>query len=34
MIPGAKLVEFKGMGHAPQMEEPAAFNKALVEALQ
>ncbi|WP_122413614.1 alpha/beta fold hydrolase [Pseudomonas viridiflava] len=34
MIPGAKLVEFKDMGHAPQMEEPAAFNKALVEALQ
>ncbi|MCD5995463.1 alpha/beta hydrolase [Pseudomonas sp. CDFA 602] len=34
MIPGAKLVEFKGMGHAPQMEDPTGFNKALVSALQ
>ncbi|MDF2642418.1 MAG: alpha/beta hydrolase [Pseudomonas sp.] len=34
MIPGAQLVEFKGMGHAPQMEDPAGFNKALVTALQ
>ncbi len=34
MIPGARLVEFKGMGHAPQMEDPAGFNKALVEALE
>ena len=33
MIPGAKLVEFPGMGHAPQMEDPAGFNKALVSGL-
>ncbi|MFJ4143806.1 alpha/beta fold hydrolase [Pseudomonas sp. NPDC089734] len=33
MIPGARLVEFKGMGHAPQMEDPAGFNKALVSGL-
>lgn len=33
VIPGAKLVEFPGMGHAPQMEEPAQFNKALLENL-
>jgi pimeloyl-ACP methyl ester carboxylesterase len=33
MIPGAQLVEFKGMGHAPQMEDPAGFNKALVKGL-
>jgi pimeloyl-ACP methyl ester carboxylesterase len=32
-IPGARLVEFKGMGHAPQMEEPAAFHRALLEEL-
>ena len=33
MIPGAKLVEFPGMGHAPQMEDPAGFNKALISGL-
>jgi pimeloyl-ACP methyl ester carboxylesterase len=33
MIPGAQLVEFKGMGHAPQMEDPVGFNKALVKDL-
>ena len=33
MIPGAKLLEFPGMGHAPQMEEPAQFNKALIADL-
>ncbi|MFJ7882858.1 alpha/beta fold hydrolase [Pseudomonas sp. NPDC096917] len=32
-IPGAKLVEFAGMGHAPQMEDPAAFNRVLIEQL-
>jgi pimeloyl-ACP methyl ester carboxylesterase len=32
-IPGARLVEFKGMGHAPQMEDPAAFHRALLEEL-
>ncbi|NVM75721.1 pimeloyl-ACP methyl ester carboxylesterase [Duganella sp. SG902] len=32
-IPQARLVEFKGMGHAPQMEDPAAFHRALLEEL-
>ncbi|MFJ2446018.1 alpha/beta fold hydrolase [Pseudomonas sp. NPDC087626] len=29
-IPGAELIEFPGLGHAPQMEEPAEFNHALI----
>ena len=33
-IPGAHLVEFPGMGHAPQMEDPEAFHKALLQALE
>ncbi|MGO2452040.1 alpha/beta fold hydrolase [Pseudomonas taetrolens] len=33
LIPGATLVEFPGMGHAPQMEDPPGFNKVLVEQL-
>jgi pimeloyl-ACP methyl ester carboxylesterase len=33
LIPGARLVEFPGKGHAPQMEDPVGFNKALVEQL-
>lgn len=33
MIPGARLIEFPGMGHAPQMEDPAGFHKALLGAL-
>jgi pimeloyl-ACP methyl ester carboxylesterase len=33
LIPGAKLIEFPGKGHAPQMEDPAGFNKILVEEL-
>ena len=32
-IPGAKLVEFPDLGHAPQMSDPAAFNKALIEGI-
>ncbi|MEZ3500859.1 alpha/beta fold hydrolase [Pantoea sp. KPR_PJ] len=32
-IPGAQLIEFPGMGHAPQMEAPAKFNQALIRAL-
>jgi pimeloyl-ACP methyl ester carboxylesterase len=32
-IPGATLVEFPDAGHAPQIQEPEAFNKALVEGL-
>lgn len=33
MIPHARLVEFKGLGHAPQMEEPEKFNASLLKIL-
>ncbi|MDQ0654145.1 alpha/beta fold hydrolase [Pseudomonas cedrina] len=33
LIPHATLVEFPGLGHAPQMEEPARFHKALLQGL-
>jgi pimeloyl-ACP methyl ester carboxylesterase len=33
MIPTARLIEFPGLGHAPQVEEPEAFHKALLAAL-
>lgn len=33
LIPGSRLIVFPGMGHAPQMEEPAQFNRQLVEAM-
>lgn len=32
-IPHATLVEFPGLGHAPQMEEPARFHQALLQGL-
>jgi pimeloyl-ACP methyl ester carboxylesterase len=32
-IPQGELVEFHGLGHAPQMEDPAAFHQALLKAL-
>ncbi|TKC86973.1 alpha/beta hydrolase [Trinickia terrae] len=32
-IPHATLVEFPGYGHAPQMEDPPAFHKALLDWL-
>jgi pimeloyl-ACP methyl ester carboxylesterase len=32
-IPHARLIEFPGMGHAPQMEDPASFNRTLIDAL-
>lgn len=32
-IPHATLVEFPDLGHAPQMQDPAAFHKALLEGL-
>lgn len=32
-IPGAKLVEFPELGHAPQMSDPEGFNRALLEGL-
>jgi pimeloyl-ACP methyl ester carboxylesterase len=33
LIPQSTLVEFPGLGHAPQMEEPAQFHKALLDWL-
>jgi pimeloyl-ACP methyl ester carboxylesterase len=33
-IPGAKLVEFPELGHAPQIQDPAAFHKALLDELK
>ncbi len=33
LIPQGTLVEFPGMGHAPQIEDPAGFHKALLKAL-
>ncbi|EKZ98110.1 alpha/beta hydrolase [Cupriavidus metallidurans] len=32
-IPNTTLVEFPDMGHAPQMQDPQAFHKALLEGL-
>jgi pimeloyl-ACP methyl ester carboxylesterase len=32
-IPHAHLIEFPGLGHAPQMEDPEAFHRRLLEAL-
>ena len=32
-IKGAKLVEFSELGHAPQIQDPAAFHKVLLNAL-
>jgi pimeloyl-ACP methyl ester carboxylesterase len=33
-IPGSKLIEFPELGHAPQIQDPAAFHKALLEGLE
>ncbi len=33
LIPGARLIEFPDLGHAPQMQDPDAFHKALLESL-
>ncbi|WP_395372554.1 alpha/beta fold hydrolase [Komagataeibacter diospyri] len=32
-IPGAKLLEFRDLGHSPQMQDPAAFHTALLKGL-
>ncbi|SDU94329.1 alpha/beta fold hydrolase [Pseudomonas mucidolens] len=34
LIPHSTLVEFPGLGHAPQMEEPALFHQTLLRELQ
>ena len=33
LIPQGRLMEFHGMGHAPQMEDPQAFHRALLKEL-
>ncbi len=33
-IPNARLVEFPNLGHAPQIQDPTAFHKALLEGLK
>jgi pimeloyl-ACP methyl ester carboxylesterase len=33
LIPGARLIEFPDLGHAPQIQDPAAFHRALLEGL-
>ncbi len=33
LIPQSTLIEFAGLGHAPQMEQPAEFHKALLDWL-
>jgi pimeloyl-ACP methyl ester carboxylesterase len=32
-IPNARLIEFPDLGHAPQIQDPAAFHKALLDGL-
>jgi pimeloyl-ACP methyl ester carboxylesterase len=32
-IPGARLVEFPELGHAPQISDPEAFDKVLLEGI-
>lgn len=32
-IPGGKLVQLEGLGHSPQVEDPATFQRALLEIL-
>lgn len=34
LIPQGELVTFEGLGHAPQIEEPARFHKTLVDWLE
>jgi pimeloyl-ACP methyl ester carboxylesterase len=33
-IPGAKLIEFPDLGHAPQIQDPISFHKELLKGLQ
>jgi pimeloyl-ACP methyl ester carboxylesterase len=33
LIPRAQLIEFAELGHAPQIQDPAAFHKALLQTL-
>ena len=33
LIPKGALIDFPGFGHAPQIEDPAMFNKVLLDAI-
>ena len=33
-MPNARLVEFPDLGHAPQIQDPEAFHKALLDGLK
>jgi pimeloyl-ACP methyl ester carboxylesterase len=33
LIPRGQLIEFPGLGHAPQIQEPRKFHQALLDAL-
>ena len=33
-IPGAKFVQLPGLGHLPNLENPAAFNRAVLDFLR
>ncbi len=34
LIPNAELIEFAGMGHSPQMQNPKLFHQALIKTLK
>lgn len=34
LIPNAELIEFTGMGHSPQMQDPKLFHEALIKTLK
>ncbi|MEQ1081955.1 alpha/beta hydrolase [Acinetobacter seifertii] len=34
LIPNAELIEFAGMGHSPQMQNPKLFHEALIKTLK
>ena len=34
LIPNAELIEFAGMGHSPQMQDPKLFHEALIKTLK
>lgn len=34
LIPNAELIEFSGMGHSPQMQNPKLFHEALIKTLK
>lgn len=34
LLPHGKLIEFAELGHAPMIQDPAAFHKALLDGLR